>query len=311
MVTVSNRFWAARRPRWRSWWGGSADPDGRQQQQDPPAAGRASLLAEGLGQGWWDARGGQAIAPNAARVGDCLVGGTQHLSADRAFAQALEERAPGTAGVCRAIRSFLARAVLFSMQRGVGQFLVLGEGLVTDGDAHELARLMDPLVRIAVVDSDPVTTALNHARLLLAPGAIATRADLTRPARVLQSPDVAAVLDLSSPVTVLLGGALAPLSGLDDPTGIVAGYAAGLSAGSYLVAWHASGDNWPRAEDAAKMWTEHVGPSPLWTREQMQDCLSGLELVPPGIVDATAWRPRRAAPTKGENVGVYAAVARL
>ena len=171
--------------------------------------------------------------------------------------------------------------------------------------------MLDPRVRIAVVDSDPVTTALNHTRLLLVPGAAAGRADLRRPAHVLQSPDVRAVLDLRRPVTVLLGGALAALCDLDDPGGVVAGYTAGLSAGSYLVAWHTSSDNWSNAESAASLWAEHVGPAPLWTRDQMQDCLSGLDLVAPGLVDATAWRPRRATPARGERPGAYAAVARL
>jgi hypothetical protein len=140
---------------------------------------------------------------------------------------------------------------------------------------------------------------------------VAARADLCRPARVLHSPDVQAVLDLSRPVTVLLGGALTALSERDDPGGVVTGYAAGLSAGSYLVTWHASGDNWSHAESAANLWAEQVGPAPLWTRARVQDCLSGLDLVAPGIVDATAWRPRRATPARGERRGVYAAVARL
>jgi hypothetical protein len=268
-------------------------------------------LAAGPTQRWWEARGGRGVPPNAARVGNCLLGGTQHLPADQSFAHALEERAPEVRGVCRAVRAFLGRVVVFSMERGIDQFLVLGEGLVADGDAHEAARVLDPTVRIAVVDSDPVTTALNHTRLLLVPGAVAARADLRRPAHVLQSPDVRAVLDLRRPVTVLLGGALAALCDLDDPGGVVAGYRAGLRAGSYLVAWHASSDNWSNAESAARLWAEHVGPAPLWTRDHMQACLSGLDLVAPGIVDATAWRPRRATPARGERPGAYAAVARL
>ena len=119
------------------------------------------------------------------------------------------------------------------------------------------------------------------------------------------------MLDLSRPVTVLLGGALAALSDLDDPCGVVAGYAAELVAGSYLVAWHVSGDHWFNAESAATMWAAHVGPAPLWTHHQMKHCLSGLDLVAPGIVDVTAWRPRRATPARGERPGAYAAVARL
>ncbi|MDD7942849.1 SAM-dependent methyltransferase [Actinomycetospora lutea] len=307
---MSSRCRTARRSSWRAWWSASA-----KREELPARAGteptcRGSLPAAPT-QRWWEARGGQAVTPNAARVGDYLLGGTQHLPADRAFARALEARAPDVRGVCRAVRAFLGRAVVFSLQRGIDQFLVLGEGLVTDGDAHEAARVLNPTVRIAVVDRDPVTTAVNHTCLLLVPGAVAARADLTRPDRVLQLPDVHAVLDLSRPVAVLVGGALAALSDRDDPRGVVTGYAAGLSAGSYLVAWHTSGDNWSHAERAASMWAEHVGPAPLWSRGQMQDCLSGLDLVPPGIIDATAWHPRRATPARGEHPGVYVAVARL
>lgn len=307
---MSSRCRTSRRPFWRAWWGSSA------KHETLPARGGTDLacrepLPAAPTERWWEARGGQAVPPNAARVRDYLLGGTQHLPADRAFAHALEQRAPDVRGVCQAIQAFLGRAVVISMQRGIDQFLVLGEGFVADGDAHEAARVLDPTVRIAVVDNDPVTTAVNHTRLLLVPGAVAARADLTRPARVLLSPDVQAVLDLSRPVTVLLGGALATLADLNDPCGFVAGYAAGLSAGSYLVAWHASGDNWSDANRAARLWGEQVGPAPLWTRRQMQAYLFGLDLVAPGIVDATAWRPRRATPPPGERPGAYAAVARL
>ncbi|GAA4882701.1 hypothetical protein GCM10023203_38010 [Actinomycetospora straminea] len=60
-----------------------------------------------------------------------------------------------------------------SLQRGIDQSLVPGEGLVADGDAHEVARVLDPAVRIAIVDTDPATTAVNHARLFAVPGAAA------------------------------------------------------------------------------------------------------------------------------------------
>jgi hypothetical protein len=76
-----------------------------------------------------------------------------------------------------------------------------------------------------------------------------------------------------------------------------------VSAGSYLVTWHASGDNSTHPESAANTSAEHVGPAALWTRGQMQDCLSGLDLVAPGIVDASAWRARRATPARGESSG--------
>lgn len=291
--------------RWPSWPGrrGRVLPGGDHATQDLREREALDSVARAPGQGWWDARGGQATPPNAARVADFLGGGTQHLQSDRVFADALEQRAPGVRGVQRATRTFLSRAVVYVMARGVRQFLVLGEGLVTGSDAHDVARMLDPTVRIAVVDSDPVTTAVNHSRLLLVPSAVSTRADLSRPNQVLGSDDVQAVLDLTAPVALLCGGALAGLTGLQDPAGVVAGYRAGLSGGSFLVAYHASGDHWPDAEEAASLWSEQVGPAPVWTREQMQDCLGGLDLVAPGVVDATAWRPRRSTLARGEHQG--------
>ena len=147
-----------------------------------------------------------------ALLQDALLGGHDHYEVDREAMRRLLAIAPGARTMAKEHRDWLVRAVRFlAGKRGIDQFLMLGEGLVADGDAHEAARVLDPTVRIAVVDSDPVTTAVNHTRLLLAPSAVAARADLRRPARVLHSPDVHAVLDLSRPVTVLLGGTLAAL----------------------------------------------------------------------------------------------------
>ena len=214
-------------------------------------------------------------------------------------------------GVQHAVRTFLARAVVFAMKRGVRQFLVLGEGLITAGGAHDVARVLDPTVRIAVIDSDPVTVAVNHSRLLLEPGTVAGRADLTRPNRVLFCDDVQSLLDLTAPIGLLLGGALVGLTDIQDPAAVVAGYRAGLSAGSIVVAYHASADLWPDAEGAAALWAEQIGPAPLWSRSRLEECLDGLDLVAPGVVDATAWRPRRSRPAPDERCGAYVAVARV
>src|SRR5690242_14866324 len=88
-VAMNSRCRTATRSSWRAWWGSFT------KREELPAGGgteptcRGSLSAAPT-ERWWEARGGQAVAPNAARVGDYLLGGTQHLPADRAFARALE-----------------------------------------------------------------------------------------------------------------------------------------------------------------------------------------------------------------------------
>src|SRR6478609_11490841 len=99
-------------------------------------------------------------AASIARVYDYLLAGKDNFAADRAVAERLLAVAPLTAVVTRENRQFLARAVTWTANREIGQFIDLGCGMPTVPNTHETARAIDPGARVAYVDNDPVV--LSH-----------------------------------------------------------------------------------------------------------------------------------------------------
>ena len=116
-------------------------------------------------------------------------------------------------------------------------------------------------------------------------------ADLRDPQKIL---DVAArLLDLEQPVAVMLMTILQHIDDEDDPAKIVATLMAALPPGSYLALSHPAKDI-----DAASMAKvakrlNRILPESitLRTRSEVTTFFAGLDLVEPGIVQASKWRP--------------------
>ena len=89
---------------------------------------------------------------------DFWLGGTHHLPVDIAAARAFEALYRDAAGEFRALRAFLARAVGDLEGRGITQFLVVGAGVPTQGNVHEVV----PAARVLHTDVDPVTVGLGE-----------------------------------------------------------------------------------------------------------------------------------------------------
>jgi hypothetical protein len=101
----------------------------------------------------------------------------------------------------------------------------------------------------------------------------------------------------------------------DDPAGIVATLLDALPPGSYLVASHVTSDFHDEAsatDGVQAVQRAGVAFRPRTADEFADLFLKGLDLVPPGVVPVSEWRPdpeRGPAPLPDE-VGYYGAVAR-
>ncbi len=140
---------------------------------------------------------------------------------------------------------------------------------------------MNPDARAAYADHDPVVMA--HVRALLADGEgiAAVTADLTRPAEVLASPDLRAVIDPAAPACIVLGLVLS-LMGARRAREAVAGYARLAAPGSLAVIsclCFADEALWEQVRGAftAGLLRNHA-PGQVW------GFFAGLEAVPPGLV---------------------------
>jgi hypothetical protein len=239
--------------------------------------------------------------PHSARMYDYALGGKNHFAADRRVAeQALASFPAGRVGL-RANRAFLGRAVRYlAAEAGIRQFLDIGTGLPTTNNVHEVAQAVAPSSRVVYVDNDPMV--LAHARALLtsAPeGRTAyIHADLRDPSAILSDPVTRDMLDFSKPIALMLVAILHFIPDDDKPAEIIATLLDALPSGSYLTASHVTGEHDPvRAAGGAR--AHRDAGVPLQLRDSgdfARLAFSGLELVPPGVVLVSEWRPEGIGP---------------
>lgn len=98
--------------------------------------------------------------PSIARVYDYLLGGKGNFAADREAGDRLIAVFPAVVEAARENRQFIARAVTWVANQGVGQFIDLGCGILTAPNTHETAQAVRPGARVVYVESDAV--ALSH-----------------------------------------------------------------------------------------------------------------------------------------------------
>ena len=165
------------------------------------------------------------------------------------------------------------------------------------------------------VDNDPMV--LAHARALLtsAPeGRTAyIQADLRSPLDILTSPVVRSVLDFGQPVALMLIAVLHFLQDEDKPEAVLSTLLDALPSGSYLAASHLTAEHEPDGLGAGQRLYREAGiPMQIRDADEFASlAFSGLELVPPGVVLVSEWRPDSQAPrpTPAE-VSCYGGVAR-
>jgi hypothetical protein len=242
-----------------------------------------------------DIPGINTSVPHPARVYDYFLGGKDNFEADRAAAEAAIKTFPRTAESARAARAFLRRVVRFlTAEAGIRQFLDIGAGLPSGENVHEVAQSIAPDAKIVYVDNDPIV--LRHAKALLTSGTkgavVYLDADLRDPGNILR--EAAGTLDFSQPMAVLLLGILHSIGDQDDPYGIVRTLARAIPAGSYLAIGHLTADIYPELTEFARALNERQIDAPLVLRDhaQVTGFFDGLDLLQPGVVQLSKWRPR-------------------
>jgi S-adenosyl methyltransferase len=154
---------------------------GRPSWSDEPVDSREALRLRNALQATEERRRDRQLAPvraadrtprdrrQRAELGpdlELLAGGQGQLPGGPRGRRRLRAIYPEIAGVARASRRFLTRAVRWlAGEAGIRQFLDIGTGLPTADNTHEVAQRVAPEVRVVYVDNDPVV--LAHARALL------------------------------------------------------------------------------------------------------------------------------------------------
>ena len=249
--------------------------------------------------------------PHSARVWNYWLGGKDNYAADRELGDQIAQFYPDIRAIAQASRQFLVRATQYlAAEAGVRQFLDIGTGLPTADNTHEVAQRITPHARIVYVDNDPLV--LVHARALLTSTPEGATdyidADVRDPDTILRG--AAQILDFTQPVALMMLGILGNVVDYDEARSIVDRLVAAVPAGSYLVVNDGTNVINPEARDEAtrisiEAGTPYIARSP----EQIAGYFHGLDLVEPGVVSSTRWRPDTESDLPAE-VDVFCGMAR-
>jgi O-methyltransferase involved in polyketide biosynthesis len=231
--------------------------------------------------------------PNIARAYGYILGGKDHSAPDRALAERILAIYPGARQMARENRRFLGRALDYVLVQGISQYVDLGAGLPTSPAVHQIVRRHSTRAAVAYVDNDPVV--LTHLHALAAHGDHRIRevaADLAAPAATLAALDATGLIGWDSPCCLILGMVL-HFQPAADAAAITAAYVSALAPGSYVIISIGRGE-----EQVGSRVTAAYDAAPLFNHspQDMARFFTGLDLVPPGIVDARAWMPGWPAP---------------
>jgi S-adenosyl methyltransferase len=251
-----------------------------------------------------------------ARRYNYLLGGKDNFAADRESGDELVRAFPGARESALANRAVLQRIVgHLAAEAGVRQFLDIGTGLPTADNTHQVAQAIAPASRIVYVDNDPLV--LTHARALLTSseeGATAyIQADLREPDTILNCAVLHDTLDLTRPVAVMLVAVLHFIQDDDVVNAVVRRLTDALPSGSFLAITHVTWDFLaPEVLAQVRAMTD-AGRVDAWprTREQVQGFFDGFDIIDPGVVPTTQWRPDPGTVEYDlRNVAAWAAVGR-
>lgn len=272
--------------------------------ENPPAAdGMAQSLRERI----------NTSQPHTARIWNYWLGGKDNYEVDRAAGDQIRRLHPNIGEYARADRLFLGRAVQHLVSDlGIRQFLDVGTGLPTADNTHEVAQRIAPDARIVYVDNDPLV--LAHARALLTSTPEGHTDYLDEDLRNVDTilEHAAKSLDLTQPVALILLGVVIFLPDDEDPYGVVRRLMDALPPGSHLVLSHTiTSPSMPDVDEAVKFWNEHGTPKLTQrTPEAVTGFFDGLDLLEPGVVSCSRWRPEPGDGAEPEEVAMFGGVAR-
>ncbi|WP_405666739.1 SAM-dependent methyltransferase [Streptomyces sp. NBC_01166] len=248
-----------------------------------------------------------------ARVYNAWLGGKDHYPVDQEAAELAAAANPTIVPSVRANRAFLGRAVRHLAAAGVRQFLDIGTGIPAAANTHEVAQQAAPESRVVYVDNDPIV--LTHARALLVSGAEGQTDYVQADAR-----DVDTILDAASrtleldrPVGLMLVAILQYIKDAEDPWDITRRLLDRLAPGSHLVLSHPAADvTAPEVAESMRIYNEraasHASATPR-TQKEVERFFDGLEILEPGVVTLTRWRPEPS-DTPDDSLPMWCGVAR-
>ncbi|MFI0412382.1 SAM-dependent methyltransferase [Actinomadura sp. 3N508] len=222
------------------------------------------------------------------------AGFKDHYTADRQLGDLVAKQNPEIKRVAAlriAARTRLVRYMVAAAS--VRQIIFVDCDMPTHDEGHEVAHRIDPDVRVLYSSGHPVVM-LNACVLM--PDCEYVEVPATDPTALLAG--AAEVLDLAEPVGVLLLNTFDVLD-VDTARHITRTFAAALAPGSHVGIAHLTAKPGPPTSDKppigprldALFTARHMPPPVLRTPTEIAGLLDAWELLDPGVVPLSQWRP--------------------
>ena len=235
-------------------------------------------------------KGVDPAKPNAARIYNYLLGGKDNYEADRVVAKRMLSIAPDNRTVAWFSREFLTGSAKLAAEAGIRQFVDIGSGIPTSPSVHEAITAVDPDMRLAAIDYDPVVFAHTNAMYNGVPGVTTMLGDFRDPDDIIARLPAEAGIDLSQPVAILLVGVLHFILEHECPAAVMARFHEVMPPGSYVAFTHGateSDENW-----VTQTVTDPVGSTAQFvfrSRPDVAAIFTGFDLLDPGIAPIQHW----------------------
>jgi S-adenosyl methyltransferase len=250
---------------------------------------------------------------HSARIWDYWLKGKDNYQVDREVGDRIEEMLPDIVRQAREDRLFLGRVVRYlAGEAGVRQFLDIGTGLPTADNTHQVAQGVAPESKIVYVDNDPLV--LAHARALLTSTPEGTtdyiHADMHDPGTIIAG--AGQTLDFGQPIAITMLGVLWHVLDNDEAYAIVNRLVQAMPSGSYLALNHPTLEiTGEKMATAIRYWNEYgTPPGTHRTPAELTRFFDGMDLVEPGVVSITRWRPEATSSGEPEEIDQFGGVGR-
>jgi len=245
--------------------------------------------------------------PSVARVYDVFLEGKDNYEIDRQAAKMMSTALPEIPLIARINRHVLRRAVRYLVEEaGIRQIIDIGSGLPTAGNIHQIAQTLDSDVSVVYVDNDPIV--LAHGRALLAENDRTTviQEDACDADAIFGDPETRRLIDFDKPFAIFLSGVLHSLPPTVDRASVTRALTSRLGPGGYFLITNFTDTGDPIVDQFNKA-TIAAGfdIGRFSTTEELHSYFSGLDLIPPGIVPATEWRPDNEPDPEAPTARIY------
>jgi S-adenosyl methyltransferase len=259
------------------------------------------------------AAGIDTTVSHSARIWDYWLGGKDNYQVDREVGDRIEEMLPDIVRQAREDRLFLGRVVRYlAGEAGIRQFLDIGTGLPTADNTHQVAQRVAPESKIVYVDNDPLV--LAHARALLTSSPEGAtdyiHADMHDPGTIIEG--ARQILDFGQPIAITMLGVLWHVMDNDEANAIVGQLMQAMPSGSYLALNHPTLEvTGEKMATAIQYWNQYgTPPGTHRTPDQLARFFDGMDLIEPGVVSITRWRPEATSSGEPEEIDQFGGVGR-